>query len=287
MDPYEYMHLLQRLGPHCFFRGIRLYCTWVLPTTTTMYATWAPPRYSHACPLFRNNAQVLFLSCALQNSRPDFPSTFNIYPTDIWHINAAFGLPPPFSDIHLVCLPILAVFMSHHTPITPWTYLPTDTIINAPSAPQIINAPSTPQTNTSARSQTSEVDLGFIFYSSLIWTYTWITHHHFQHWRRSWAEHGPISRLKIELWIAAGPGDCQREGNGGGWRKGGRHGKCSGHDGHRTQWVWWVWWTSRCRGCSECGWWLDAADLVDAAEMADILGTAEQSKRACGYGKGL
>jgi hypothetical protein len=41
MGPYEYMHLLQRLGPCCFFQGIRLYCTWVLPSTTTMYATWA------------------------------------------------------------------------------------------------------------------------------------------------------------------------------------------------------------------------------------------------------
>ena len=41
MGLYEYMRLLQRLGPRCFFRGIRLYCTWVLPTTTTMYATRA------------------------------------------------------------------------------------------------------------------------------------------------------------------------------------------------------------------------------------------------------
>src|SRR5947208_3410290 len=41
MGPYEYMHLLQRLGPRCFFRGVRLYCTWVLPTNTAIYATWA------------------------------------------------------------------------------------------------------------------------------------------------------------------------------------------------------------------------------------------------------
>src|SRR5437588_2205974 len=41
MGPYKYMHLLQRLGPCCFFQGIRLYYTWVLPSTTTMYATWA------------------------------------------------------------------------------------------------------------------------------------------------------------------------------------------------------------------------------------------------------
>ena len=44
MGLYEYMHLLQRLGPRCFFRGIQLYCTWVLPTTMTMYATWAHER---------------------------------------------------------------------------------------------------------------------------------------------------------------------------------------------------------------------------------------------------
>jgi hypothetical protein len=41
MGPYEYMHLLLRLGPRCFFRGIQLYYTWVLLTTTTIYATWA------------------------------------------------------------------------------------------------------------------------------------------------------------------------------------------------------------------------------------------------------
>ena len=41
MGPYEYMGLLQRLGPRCFFRGIQLYCTWVLLTITAIHATWA------------------------------------------------------------------------------------------------------------------------------------------------------------------------------------------------------------------------------------------------------
>ena len=53
MGPYGYMHLLQRLGPRCFFRGIRLYCRWVLPTTMTMYATWAltlMPTFRHDSP---------------------------------------------------------------------------------------------------------------------------------------------------------------------------------------------------------------------------------------------
>jgi hypothetical protein len=49
MGPYKYMHLLQRLGPCCFFQGIQLYCTWVLPSTMTMYATWARSSTSKHC----------------------------------------------------------------------------------------------------------------------------------------------------------------------------------------------------------------------------------------------
>ena len=33
--------LLLKLGPCCFFRYTRPICMWVLPTTMTMYATWA------------------------------------------------------------------------------------------------------------------------------------------------------------------------------------------------------------------------------------------------------
>ena len=58
MGPYRYMHLLQRLGPRCFFRGIRLYCGWVLPTTMTMYATWALRRALTSCTTAIREAKI-------------------------------------------------------------------------------------------------------------------------------------------------------------------------------------------------------------------------------------
>ena len=36
------MHFWLKLGPCCFFRNLWLICMWVLPTTMTMYTTWAP-----------------------------------------------------------------------------------------------------------------------------------------------------------------------------------------------------------------------------------------------------
>jgi len=41
MGPHKLMHLLPKLGPHCSFRYTQQVCTWVLPTTTTTYTTWA------------------------------------------------------------------------------------------------------------------------------------------------------------------------------------------------------------------------------------------------------
>jgi len=41
MGPHKLMHLLPKLGPHRSFQYTRQVCTWVLPTTTTTYTTWA------------------------------------------------------------------------------------------------------------------------------------------------------------------------------------------------------------------------------------------------------
>ena len=41
MGPCEHMDLLPGLGPYRFSLCIRLYYTWVLPITATLYASWA------------------------------------------------------------------------------------------------------------------------------------------------------------------------------------------------------------------------------------------------------
>jgi hypothetical protein len=82
------MHLPPKVGPHWFFQYIRLNCTWVLPTTTTMYATWAPIGGFVLAKIPRTSAYILYYPHSLTLNKPE-----REYPTSVHELAAHLGQP--------------------------------------------------------------------------------------------------------------------------------------------------------------------------------------------------